>query len=131
MFACGRYAEYFCDEAECEVTDRRSRPMNGEIEPVRLTRKYAERIDGVDLSKHQVGDRLPLDAREARLLILTAVSVSMASSNCSRTSPKPAAAVASAVRSSGESDFVLGSAATNSRSEVPIAAATPAAVTAS
>lgn len=68
MAAHGCHAECFHDE-EYDVTDRRSRPMNGEIEAVRLTRKYAERIDGVDLSEHQVGDRLPLAAREARLLI--------------------------------------------------------------
>lgn len=36
---------------------------------VRLTRKYAEKIDGVDLSEKQVGDRLDLSVREARMLI--------------------------------------------------------------
>ncbi len=36
---------------------------------VRLTRKYANIIDGVDLSKNQVGDRLHLPARQARMLI--------------------------------------------------------------
>ncbi len=36
---------------------------------VRLTRKYAERIDGVDLRAHSVGDVLDLPATEGRLLI--------------------------------------------------------------
>jgi hypothetical protein len=36
---------------------------------VRLTRKYAEAIDGVDLSRNQVGDRLDLSYRDARMLI--------------------------------------------------------------
>jgi hypothetical protein len=39
------------------------------VTPVRLTHKYAEAIDGVDLSGRDVGDRLPLPPREARLLI--------------------------------------------------------------
>lgn len=36
---------------------------------VRLTRKLAECIDGVDLSSHRVGDVLALSRREAELLI--------------------------------------------------------------
>jgi hypothetical protein len=36
---------------------------------VRLTRKLAERIDGVDLSGRRVGDVLDLDPVEARLLV--------------------------------------------------------------
>ena len=36
---------------------------------VRLTRKLAEMIDGVDLSANQVGDVLELNAREASLLV--------------------------------------------------------------
>lgn len=36
---------------------------------VRLTRKFAEAIDGVDLSRNQVGDLLDLSARDARMLI--------------------------------------------------------------
>jgi hypothetical protein len=39
------------------------------VTPVRLTRKYANAIDGVDLSHHNVGDYLNLDARDARMLI--------------------------------------------------------------
>jgi hypothetical protein len=39
------------------------------IEAVRLTRKYAEAIDGVDLSDCDVGDRLPLPVHEARMLV--------------------------------------------------------------
>jgi hypothetical protein len=37
--------------------------------PVRLIRKSAERIDGVDLRAHAVGDVFDLPATDARLLI--------------------------------------------------------------
>jgi len=36
---------------------------------IRLTRKFAERIDGVDLSRRRVGAVIDLTAREARTLI--------------------------------------------------------------
>jgi hypothetical protein len=36
---------------------------------VRLTRKFAERLDGVDLSGRHVGDQLDLSPAEARLLV--------------------------------------------------------------
>ena len=36
---------------------------------VRLTRKLAEQLDGVDLSPYEVGDVLDLSAPDARLLI--------------------------------------------------------------
>jgi hypothetical protein len=36
---------------------------------VRLTRKLAEEIDGVDLSQRQVGDVFPLPEPQARLLV--------------------------------------------------------------
>jgi hypothetical protein len=36
---------------------------------VRLTRKLAENIDGVDLSNHDVGDMFDLPLRKARLLL--------------------------------------------------------------
>jgi hypothetical protein len=36
---------------------------------VRLTRKYAEAIDGVDLSGADVGDRLTLSPHDAEVLI--------------------------------------------------------------
>jgi hypothetical protein len=35
---------------------------------VRLVRKLAERIDGIDLSNYKIGDVLELPARKARLL---------------------------------------------------------------
>lgn len=41
----------------------------GDIATVRLTRKLAESIDGIDLSNRQVGDVLLLPSRSARLLI--------------------------------------------------------------
>lgn len=40
-----------------------------QFKAVRLTRKYAEKIDGVDLSRNQVGDLLDLSARDAHMLI--------------------------------------------------------------
>jgi hypothetical protein len=36
---------------------------------VRLTRKLADRINGIDLSEHQVGDTLDLNALEANLIL--------------------------------------------------------------
>jgi hypothetical protein len=51
--------------------ERRAREIGDEdeVEPVVLTRKYASAIDGVNLEGHDVGDRLPLRPRDARLLI--------------------------------------------------------------
>ena len=49
--------------------DRRTGHASDEVEPVVLTRKLAEAIDGVNLEGHDVGDRLPLRRREAQLLI--------------------------------------------------------------
>jgi hypothetical protein len=40
-----------------------------EVRYVRLTRKYADVIDGVDLSGAHVGDRLDLSPRDAEILI--------------------------------------------------------------
>jgi hypothetical protein len=36
---------------------------------VRLTRKFAQRINGIDLSRVRTGEELDLPAREAQLLI--------------------------------------------------------------
>jgi hypothetical protein len=36
---------------------------------VRLKRKLAERIDGIDLSNHDVGDVIELPERKARMLV--------------------------------------------------------------
>jgi len=49
--------------------ERRAREIPDEVEPVVLTRKYAEALDGVNLAGHDVGDRLPLPRRDAHLLI--------------------------------------------------------------
>ena len=49
--------------------ERRKRPSPARVMPVRLTCKYAEVIDGIDLSSRSVGDRLPLKQDEARLLV--------------------------------------------------------------
>ena len=48
--------------------ERRTHESEG-IEPVVLTRKLAEAIDGIDLTGRHVGDRLPLTSREACMLI--------------------------------------------------------------
>src|SRR5215212_9405160 len=53
-----------------ESHDRRTNTHSAEdVTPVRLTRKYADVLNGVDLSGHDVGDRLPLPPRDAGLLI--------------------------------------------------------------
>jgi hypothetical protein len=50
--------------------DRRTHdPAPERVEPVVLTRKFADAIDGINLGGHQVGDRLPLSPRDAELLI--------------------------------------------------------------
>ena len=41
----------------------------GDTAVVRLTRKLADRLDGIDLNNHQVGDVLHLLSHDARLLI--------------------------------------------------------------
>ena len=41
----------------------------GDIVVVRLTHKFAQMLDGVDLSKYSVGDTVAFHAHEARLLI--------------------------------------------------------------
>ena len=49
--------------------ERRGRDPRLDVEPVVLTRKYAEAIDGVDLGGREVGDRLPVSRHDAHLLI--------------------------------------------------------------
>ena len=49
--------------------DRRTRAAVDEVEPVLLTRKLANMIDGVNLADREIGDRLPLNRREAFLLM--------------------------------------------------------------
>ena len=41
----------------------------GDIVVVRLTRKFAQMLDGVDLSQYSVGDTVAFHAHEARLLM--------------------------------------------------------------
>ena len=45
------------------------RLLLGSTVKVLLTKKYAERIDGVDLGTREVGDILDLPAEKARLLV--------------------------------------------------------------
>jgi hypothetical protein len=49
--------------------ERRWQTSPVEVAPVRLTHKYAEVIDGIDLSRREVGERLPLTSHDARMLI--------------------------------------------------------------
>ena len=51
------------------VTARMPRDLKDHVTSVRLTRKLAEAIDGVDLSHNKVGDQLDLTPRDARMLI--------------------------------------------------------------
>ena len=51
------------------VTERRRGPASDAFVSVRLTRKHADVIDGVDLSHVGVGDGVRLPSREATLLI--------------------------------------------------------------
>lgn len=53
---------------ESPRTERRGRRPD-ETESVRLIRKYAEMIDGVNLQEVEVGDRLELSRRDAEVLI--------------------------------------------------------------
>jgi hypothetical protein len=48
---------------------RPARDGTDEVRSVRLTRKYADVIDGVDLSQAHVGDRLDLSPHDAEVLI--------------------------------------------------------------
>jgi hypothetical protein len=50
------------------VAERRRGPASDALIAVRLTHKYAESIDGIDLSQVDVGDRVQLPSREAALL---------------------------------------------------------------
>lgn len=60
----------FHDERASHSPERRTRDCHpDEVEPVVLTRKFSEVIDGIDLSGKGVGDRLPLHPREAVMLI--------------------------------------------------------------
>lgn len=49
--------------------ERRHAPGPDEQRSVRLIRKYADMIDGVDLGDSEVGDRLSLPSRDADVLI--------------------------------------------------------------
>jgi hypothetical protein len=56
-----------------KLDDTPAAPLQTRRDPgtlsVRLTRKYAEMIDGVNLSHAHVGDRLDLPAHDAEMLI--------------------------------------------------------------
>ena len=57
------------DDPRYTGPERRWQASTVEVAPVRLTHKYAEAIDGIDLSRREVGERLPLSSYEARMLI--------------------------------------------------------------
>jgi hypothetical protein len=71
MEVCVASAEMTAEDRDGSYSgpDRRRRMAPRRIVPVRLTRKYAEVIDGIDLSGRVVGDRVPLPPREADLLL--------------------------------------------------------------
>ena len=62
-------SEHAPDDPRYSGPERRSQASSVEVAPVRLTHKYSEVIDGIDLSRREVGDRLPLPSRDARMLI--------------------------------------------------------------
>jgi hypothetical protein len=57
------------DDTGYHGPERRHDSAPHEVSPVRLTRKYAEAIDGINLAGRDVGDRVPLPPRDAELLI--------------------------------------------------------------
>jgi len=63
---------------------------------VRLTRRFAECVDGIDLSQHRVGDFLDLSPHDADLLIAEGWATAEASANerahASRREPRGEAA---------------------------------------
>lgn len=54
---------------ESPRTERRGHPRSDGTESVRLIRKYAEMIDGVNLEDAKVGDQLELPRHDAEILI--------------------------------------------------------------
>src|SRR4051812_28613081 len=72
---------------------------------VRLTRKLAERVDGIDLAGHREGDVLDLGQREAELLIAEGWATAVAESREMRgsTVTEPGAKAADAARQTRES----------------------------
>ena len=59
---------------------------------VRLTKKYAERIDDVDLSGHRVGDVMDLPPREGLLLVAEQWAIPERRDRCLQTSDRRRAA---------------------------------------
>ena len=58
------------NDSTYEGPERRASDWEADtVEPVVLTRKLADVIDGVDLVGKEVGDRIPLSRHEATLLI--------------------------------------------------------------
>jgi hypothetical protein len=54
---------------ESAATGRHGHARHDDTQSVRLIRKYAEMIDGVNLGEAEVGDRLELSRRDAEVLI--------------------------------------------------------------
>ena len=63
-----------------------------EVVSVRLLRKYAESIDGVNLEKAVVGDRLDLPPRDANILIVEGWAVHADDARLARLLPRALAA---------------------------------------
>jgi hypothetical protein len=65
-----RRSEFHKDHGRYQGRERRgARAYADEVRPVRLTHKFADVIDGVDVSAYEVGDRLALPVRAATLLV--------------------------------------------------------------
>jgi hypothetical protein len=57
------------EERRYSGPERRGNAAVADVAPVRLKHKYAEVIDGVDLSEYDVGDRVPLPPGDAKVLL--------------------------------------------------------------
>ena len=60
----------------------------GDTATVRLTRKLADRIDGIDLTQRQVGDVLLVPSSHARLLVAEGWAEVVAPSSADRDQPR-------------------------------------------
>jgi hypothetical protein len=69
--------------------------QSDEVVSVRLLRKFAEHIDGVNLEKATVGDRLDLPSRDANILIAEGWAVHVDDERLERLLPRALAADAS------------------------------------
>ena len=79
-------------------------PDLDEVEPVVLTRKLANAIDGINLDGHNVGDRLPLNPHDANMLVAEGWARPAPESQ-RRHTPERGRASSTRPSQSGETDF--------------------------